>query len=358
VIEAFVAPFNITAQNIDRISKGDIPESITKEYKGDFNEIKNNLNQLIQSLEEIIGEIRSGTGVLLDSVQDLTVSAQEISSTSNQQAAAVKEIVSTMEDSDQLSKSITGKISEVTQMTTTTKSVVDDGFSVIQESLAKMDDIKGANAETITEMRSLGEKIGSIWEIVNMINDIADQTKIIAFNAELEASSAGDAGKNFQIVASEIRRLADSTVASTSEIKTKISEIQHSSDRLIITSEEGTTKIEEGWQLSKNLQKLFENVLNSSDVSAKAADQIALSIKQQASAFEQILQTLKQISEGIDSFVVSTRSTTDASETLSKMADTLHSIIENFVGGNMTAQEDEELSESEDEELSESEQEE
>ncbi len=263
-------------------------------------------------------------GVLLDSVHDLSISSQEISSTSNEQAASVKEIVSTMEDSDQLARSIAAKIDEVTEVANTTKNVVTDGFSIIKQSFAKMDQIKDSNSETIAGIKSLGDRIESIWEIVNMINGIADQTRIIAFNAELEASSAGDAGKNFQIVATEIRRLADSTVASTGEIKSKISEIQNSSDKLIITSEEGTEKIAEGWELSDKLHKVFEEILSSSELSAKSAEQIALSINQQVSAFEQILLTLKQISEGIDSFVASTRATTDASEKLRGMADNLY----------------------------------
>ncbi len=275
-------------------------------------------------------------GVLLDSVRDLTVSSQEISSTSNEQAASVKEIVSTMEDSDQLARTIAAKIDEVTGIANTTKNVVTDGVSIIKQSFAKMNQIKASNSETIAEIRSLGDRIESIWEIVNMINNIADQTRIIAFNAELEASSAGDAGKNFQIVATEIRRLADSTVASTGEIKAKIGEIQNSSDKLIIASEEGTEKIAEGWELSDKLHKVFEEILSSSGLSAKSAEQIALSINQQVSAFEQILLTLKQISEGIDSFVVSTKATTDASEKLREMADSLHVVIEECAGSKKT----------------------
>jgi methyl-accepting chemotaxis protein len=266
--------------------------------------------------------------VLIDSVQNLSTSSQEISTTSNEQAAAVKEIVSTMEDSNQLAKSIAAKISEVTNATNTSKNDVNRGFSIIQDSLSKMSEIKNSNLETITEIRSLGERIESIWEIVNMINGIADQTKIIAFNAELEASSAGDAGKNFQIVATEIRRLADSTVSSTGEIKSKISEIQNSSDKLIIASEDGTTRINEGWELSERLQKIFEEISNSSEVSALSADNISVSINQQVAAFEQILITLKQISEGIDNFVVSTRSTTESSEKLKEMADMLLDVID------------------------------
>ena len=99
-----------------------------------------------------------------------------------------------------------------------------------------------------------------------------------------------------------------------------------------MTSEEGTIKIAEGWELSRHLQTSFENILNSADISAHAAEQISRSINQQASAFEQILQTLKQISEGIDSFVISTKSTTEASVKLKNMANNLHALLENFIG--------------------------
>ncbi len=82
--------------------------------------------------------------------------------------------------------------------------------------------------------------------------------------------------------------------------------------------------------MSKNLQQLFENVLESADVSSSAAEQIALSIKQQASAFAQILQTLKQISEGVENFVSSTASTAQASQKLQDIADGLHAVLTNF----------------------------
>ncbi|MCP4400836.1 MAG: methyl-accepting chemotaxis protein [bacterium] len=317
------------SRNVKQIADGDL--SVEMKILSEKDELGQSLSLMVQKLREIIGEIRTVAVELLKSVQNINVSSQEISTTSTQQAASVKEIVSTMEDSDQLAKSIATKINDVTDNTNTTKSVVNDGFSMIKSSLTKMGEIKVSNAETITEIKSLGEKIASIWDIVNMINGIADQTKIIAFNAELEASSAGDAGKNFQIVASEIRRLADSTVSSTSEIKIKINEIQHSSDHLIMASEEGTQKITEGWELSNNLQQVFEDILTSSETSASATDQIALSINQQVSAFEQILLTLRQISTGIDNFVVSTSSTSESSGKLREMASSLHAIIEQFV---------------------------
>ena len=334
LIDAFVVPIHDTGECVQRIANGDIPETIAEEYEGDFNQITQNLERLTTTLRRIVGEIRSGTAVLLTSVQELSASSQEISSTSHQQAAAIKEIVSTMEDSDQLARSIAGKITEVTEVTSTTKQMVHDGFSLLQTNRETMGDVKHTNTETITGIRVLSEKIESIWEILNMIQGVADQTRIIAFNAELEASSAGEAGKNFQIVASEIRRLADRTFDSTSEIKNKIQEIQQSADSVIMVSEEGTLKIAKGWELSNDMHHLFEDILGSADVSTQAADRIALSIRQQVSAFEQIVLTLKQVSEGVDNFVVSTAATTGATEKLRDMAGGLHTVIEEYVGEN------------------------
>jgi hypothetical protein len=113
-----------------------------------------------------------------------------------------------MEDSDSLSKKVAERINEVARIANQTREFVERGYAIIKSNLEKMDEIQATNSDTIAGIRSLGTQIESIWEVVNIINGIADQTKIIAFNAELEASAAGEAGRNFQIVATEVRRLA------------------------------------------------------------------------------------------------------------------------------------------------------
>lgn len=334
IISRLMKPVSRMREIAREVAGGNLLKRVEVTTKDEIAQVSGNFNNLIDTMENIVRRLKGSSSDLFVSVQELSVSSQEITSTSNQQAAAVKEIVSTMEDSDQLSKSIAVRINEVTKISNDTKEVVEKGFGRVRNSLDKMEEIKASNAETIKGIKYLGEKIESIWDIVKIINGIADQTKIIAFNAELEASAAGDAGKNFQIVAAEIRRLADSTVASTNEIKTKIKEIQHSSDNLIIASEEGTERIREGGDISNELRKIFENILGSADISASSAEQIAMSINQQVSAFEQILQTLKQISEGIDNFVTSTRALANSSVTLKGMAEGMKGIVDVYEVGN------------------------
>lgn len=323
-------PMERIKQATDAVAGGDLSERVVVGSRDEIGVIAGQINGMMDNFAHILGRIRAASEVLLTSVQNLSSSAQEISATANQQAASVKEIVTTMEDSDKLAKSVASRINEVASISNHTKEAVANGFSLIQKSLDKMSEIKSANAERISGVQSLGERIESIWEIVNIINGIADQTKIIAFNAELEASTAGDAGKNFKIVASEIRRLADGTVASTSQIKAKINEIQKSSDHLILSSEEVTGKILEGWDLSHDLRKVFEDILSSSEISAKSADHIVTSVNWQVSTFEQILLTLKQISEGIDNFVASTRSMTESSAGLQETADGLNDLVSGY----------------------------
>ncbi len=313
--------------------EGNYHDRIPTDLNDDFAFVSHLMNRALDNFYDVIVKLKAASAAINRSIQDLSVSSQEIAATSNQQAAGVKEIITTMEDSDHLSKKVASQATEVAKIAEGTKEVVNTGFELIKQSLDKMEAIKEANGQSIQGIRSLGNKISNIWDIVNIINSIADQTKIIAFNAELEASSAGDAGRNFQIVATEIRRLADSTVNSTSEIKSRITEIQNSSDHLIISSEEGTAKIIAGWELSGKLRTLFEEILGTSEISAESATKIATSIGQQVVAFDQILMTLKQISSGIDNFVTSTASTTKLTRSLMEMSTDLHAIVEKYNEG-------------------------
>lgn len=327
VMRRFLAPMQAFQHVSQAVSGGDLSQHIRRISNDEIGVMASSFNKIIEAFAQLVGDIRAGTHVLLEATHMLRASAQEIAATGNQQAAAVKEILSTMEDSDTLSKNVAVKIQEVVKIANSTQESVETGFTHIQDSLDKMSQIRETNGNTIGGIKTLGSQIESIWEIVNIINGIADQTKIIAFNAELEAASAGEAGKNFQIVAGEIRRLADNTVVSTSEIKQKINEIQHASDKLIIASEEGTQRIREGWDISQSIRGVFEDVLSSSEISAASAADIAHSIRMQVSSFEQIFVTLKQISEGINNFVESTRMTSDSADELKDIADGFKSSI-------------------------------
>ncbi len=303
-----------------------VPTDLANEFSYNIHLINKNTMQFA----DVLKKAATIGGEIAESVKNLVVISSQNSSVSIEQSAGVRQIVSTMEESDKLSKDISLKIADVNNIAKKNLQDVQDGFNSVSETLNKMNEITDANISIISEIKKLDEQIENIGYIVNIISGIADQTKIIAFNAELEAASAGEAGKNFHIVANEIRRLADNTMESTKDIKQRITDIQHSSNNLILSSEAGTKKINEGFQLSVKLEENFDNIKKSSEVTVESANDIKEIIEQQTISFEQIVITLKQISAGIESSATSIQSVNDLSLQLQKISDSL-AVLKNSV---------------------------
>ncbi len=275
----------------------------------------------IQKKEKVLGL------KLFEETQNLVVATKETAATSQDQSAAVKEIVATMEDSNLLSENIAQKIKDVSQVAQKTSADVTDGVAYIEKNVNQLHDIFDANQKTIDGMKILSTRIESIWDIVTLINSVADQAKIIAFNAELEASNAGESGRNFHIVATEIRRLADGIIDGTKEIKEKINEIQQSSDSLVLASESGTAKINAGYENAKDLESKFESIKTAAEITADSASDITEIMQQQAIASEQILITLKQISAGVENFTVATDNISSSAENLRIISEDLNNQV-------------------------------
>jgi methyl-accepting chemotaxis protein len=269
---------------------------------------------------------------LVTAALSLSTTSQENSSVSNEQAAAVAEVVSTMEDADRLGKAAAERAGEVDYKSLKTLETVTDGVNLMANYLQTMESIRKSNENTLEFIRSLNEDIKTIWDVVRMINSIANQVKIIAFNAELEASSAGPAGKNFEIVATEIRRLADNTVASTAEIRDKTKLIEGAARNLIESSENTTKAIQSGWDNSKRIQEAFDSVKTSSEDTSVSAQAINESMRMQTGGFEQILMTMKQIARSTSDVAQSTSMITGTAQNLTGMVAEMRKLTQSQEG--------------------------
>ncbi|MBP5158232.1 MAG: hypothetical protein ILP18_10225, partial [Treponema sp.] len=271
----------------------------------------------IQSTERKVSEN------LLKETVSLATATKESVATSHDQSAAVKEIVATMQDSTDLAGNISEKVRLVTGLAEKSRDAVMSGREALQNNVNELLKIKETNKLTIEGIRELNKKIDGIWDVVSIINVVADQTKIIAFNAELEASSSGEAGKNFHIVATEIRRLSDNIIDSIREIKERINEIQRASDSLILDSENGTSQIDSGYLSARSLESGFESIMQSSDNTASSTHEILEYVSQLSASSEQILVTLKQIADGVENFTSFTANISSSSENVRQIASLL-----------------------------------
>jgi uncharacterized coiled-coil DUF342 family protein len=260
---------------------------------------------------------------LLNESTNLAEATRISAANSQNQSAAVKEIVSTMHDSTELANNIGEKIKEVTSLAEQSRDAVISGNQALQNNVNELMNIKNTNMLTIDGIKELNSKINGIWDIVSIINNVADKTKIIAFNAELEASNSGEAGKNFHVVATEIRRLSDNIIDSIKEIREIITDIQKASDTLIQDSEKGTAQIDNGCESAKSLEKEFESIMQSSQTTADSSNQILTNVEQLTGASEQIFVALQEIAKGIESFSQNIESVSTASASVKDIASLL-----------------------------------
>ncbi|MCR4579098.1 MAG: methyl-accepting chemotaxis protein [Treponema sp.] len=281
------------------------------------------INTIVGILQKILKESQRISMDVIESSNELSVISRETAVTSLEQTSGIKELLSAMEETDALSKNISEKIAEVSLVAKRTTDNIGDGFDILKQNMQKLDEIRSANNVTVEGIQKLTEKISGISDIARIINSIADQTNIIAFNAELEASSAGEVGENFSLVANEIRRLTNSTIQSTNEIRNRIIEIQHSSDALLEASQNGSKKILDGTKIITDLNTSFEELQHSSESMDYASEDIKKIIEQQTASFAQIVITLRQISEAAETFSGSTQKISDSAQNLCTISDRL-----------------------------------
>lgn len=281
-------------------------------------------NQILLYFRDILKKSEMIGDKINNYAKELVKVSSETQSTVVEQSTGVREIVSTMEDANRLAHNIETSINDVTESAEKTALDVSDGSGLLEGNRKEIQHIETINEETIKGIVELNDRIESIWEVVNIINNIADQTKIIAFNAELEATSV--AKTDFKNVSMEIRRLANTTMDSTKQIKQKINEIQDAANALIQSSHQTTEKIQKGAGLINSLEERFENIKESTQENATSANEIKMLVNQQTAAFEQIVTTLHQISSGIENFSISTRSILETSHLLEKNAVNLSTI--------------------------------
>ena len=300
--------------------------------------IKNNFKIFFTSLV-------SNATMLSDSVNNLSASTQEITSTANEQSTSVAEIVATMEKNRELAAKAAEKTSDVARLAAHTQELSCRGADLRDTNENMMLNIRNQNYKIIEIINNLADMLLRIDESIQLIDSIADRTKLIAFNAALEASSSvgsisggtGETGSRFSVVAGEIRRFADNVVESVNEIKEKISELQEAAQMLITEANSGTNAIDNGYRGMIEQKEVLKNIVDASINVSDRCQQISDLSKQQELASTQVFTALKEISAGVSHFVSSTSQTTATMEKLKNMSEELKENISKY---NFTNEED------------------
>jgi len=223
--------------------------------------------------------------------------------TGTDQAGSMEKIERTINENARIAAEIVEKTGSVATIASKMEEDVLHGFEVVEKNVKKMEDIKEKNSGIISGIISLSNKVNKIRDIVRIINTITDQTKVIAFNAALEAASAGETGKRFAVVAGEVNRLADDIAVLTRQIREQVEEIRSSSSSLIVYSEEGSDRIAEGYKLIKDLEDIFREIRSGAEITSNQAQTITVSTQQQLKSSEQIHSSVAEVTRGLKHFL-------------------------------------------------------
>jgi methyl-accepting chemotaxis protein len=220
----------------------------------------------------------------------------------SEQTGSMEEIESTIDENARIAAEIVDKTRSVAVIASQMEEDVLKGFAVLEKNVKKMGDIKEKNSGVINGIILLGNKVNKIRDIVRIIYTITDQTKVIAFNAALEAAGAGETGKRFAVVAGEVNRLADDIAVLTRQIREQVEEIQSSSSSLIVYSEEGSDRIAEGYKLIKDLEDVFREIRAGAEITSNQARAITVSTQQQLKSSKQVSSAIAEVSQGVKLF--------------------------------------------------------
>lgn len=316
-----------------QIASGDLTHSafLDTVSNDEIGRLAQSFNDMRTSLHDLIGHIRSAGLKMQAATDEIFMAVNQLAAALEQQSASVHETTMTMESMTSTSRQISGNSEAVVAMADQTRTLSQQGEASATDTIQKMQQLQRTNEEFLEKVTILGERSENIGSVIQMIHTIADQTKLIAFNAALEAVGAKDtAGKRFNVVAGEIRRLADTIILSTRETESNILAIQQGVRELVSSADSTTQRIAEGLEHTGKTAEWLREILDAAVRTTDEARQISLATQEQQSANEQILQALREISNGTKQFVDAGNQVSHSANEMRQLAETFSARINRF----------------------------
>jgi methyl-accepting chemotaxis protein len=262
-------------------------------------------------LHQLMQEMLATVTVLNASATDILEAAMQLGSSSAETASAVTQTTATVEQVKQTAQLSTEKAQYVAQTAQDTAQISQRGRKSVQESVDAMQHIQQQMESAAASIARLSEQNQAIGEIMASVSDLAEQSKLLAVNAAIEAAKAGDQGKGFAVVAQEIKRLAEQSRQATAQVRTILNDIQKATATAVLTTEQGSKAVASGVELSTRADEAIRMLTDSIEGAAQAAMQIAVSAQQQWAGMDQVALAMHSIGQASAQNVLSTKQTED-----------------------------------------------
>ena len=298
--------------------------------KDEVGDLMRSFDQFVVTIKETLLRVVEASTTVASAIAEISSSTEEMAVGAQQQTSQASDVSSGVE---QLTRTIFDNAKNAGGTAETAKTArepAEQGGKVVLESIQGMKRIADSVKQAGETVRALGKSSDQIGEIVSVIDDIADQTNLLALNAAIEAARAGEQGRGFAVVADEVRKLAERTTKATKEIADMIKKIQYDTRGAVVSMEQGTKEVDQGIRLADAAGNSLREIVEISQKVMEKVTQIAAASEQQAGTSEEISRNVELISSVTRETATGIQQIAKTAEDVNKLTETLQRHIGRF----------------------------
>jgi len=328
--EAIIRPLNEASSVLETMAGGDLTRRISASYPGDYRKLKHSINDFGDSICNALNKVSEAVEATASASNEISSSTEQMAAGSKDQSNQTSQVAKAVE---QMTKTIMGTTINVDRASETAKTsgtMAQEGGNVVGDTINGMNRIAEVVTQAAGMVKELGSSSDKIGEIIQVINDIADQTNLLALNAAIEAARAGEQGRGFAVVADEVRKLAERTTKATKEISVMIKQIQTDTVNAVDSMQKGTEEVNNGKLLAQKAEEALHKIISSSKEVVGNITQVAAASEEQSSAAEQISKNIESISLVTQESASGTHQIAKTAEDLTRLTENLQNLVAQF----------------------------
>ena len=329
-LDAIYDPINEAIGALEKIASGDLTVKISKKYSGDHEKIKDSINNVTHSLGKTLNDVSLAAVAAASAAHQISSSTEEMAAGANEQSSQTTEVAGAVEEMTKTIFETTKNTTRAAEASKNAGTVALEGGKVVKETINGMIRISDVVKHSSQTVQALGKSSNEIGEIIQVIDDIADQTNLLALNAAIEAARAGEQGRGFAVVADEVRKLAERTSKATQEIASMIKQIQKDTDGAVKSMKLGTDEVEKGKILAEKAGQSLKEIIAGAENVADIVTQVAVASEEQSRTSEQITQNIELINNVTQQNATGVRQIAHAAEELNLLTGNLQKLISGF----------------------------
>jgi methyl-accepting chemotaxis protein len=302
---------------MERFADGNLTVEVATDRDDAIGALFDGFNQAVQRIRATLQRVLSAITSVDVMAEQVAAATDQLATGAQEQAAQADEVAAAMEE---MTRTISGNAETVAQVANKAEAAGETARAnqaVVRDTITKIDEVGRVVGEAVTTVGQLHTTSDEIGQIVATIDEIADQTNLLALNAAIEAARAGEHGKGFAVVADEVRQLAERTAQATGEIEGMIEGVQNETSAAVAAIETGREEVDDAVALAQQAGRAFEEIVGGTDMVSTQVSGMASATEEQSSTTEQISRSVEGIStvsagqaEGINEIVESTNSLT------------------------------------------------